>query len=161
MMQKQAHPLLIAAFVLLSFPLKAQHLEDVVVSGFDETSQPGAGRLAWTLGELMVEWYGQSATLDQGFLRGALMMISTKTEPSVRPVVVFPNPVESSLHIQAEEVADYRVEVLNGQGQIMAVHRFLDKSSDVDCSALPAAHYLLRIFSKEKLLQSVLVQKVR
>ena len=79
-------------------------------------------------------------------------LISSTTTIALNGPQVYPNPTTSELYIDLGAMTQAVVSVFNTQGQLIYETRELTQQiSSIDLSELPAAMYLIRVVSKDRL----------
>lgn len=134
-------------FILLPFVASAQDLGLQVIGAAGTHFETSAGRLTYTVGELMIQTAPGigSVMLPQGFHQHMVWKIVPVTEPDEASsnIRVFPNPMSTWLRIETDRPV---VAVLfDPLGKPVFSPLRMDGSGDFQMHDLPAGFYVLRL----------------
>lgn len=152
-------------FLLITVFSYAQSLEQTVIGAAGNFSaNSGGSTLSWTVGEpISTTENSSSAILTQGFQQPVTvnpLSISNKIEDEIA-VQVFPNPTTEQITIQTNSRTALKAELINVLGQVIHSYALNDASLTIDLTRLPAANYLLQVYSKKSSIQTFKIQKIQ
>ncbi len=150
-------------FLILSFHLPGQTLEDVVVSGAETMEDgPNGEKLIWTLGELMVEFYPNSQALDQGFLQIRFILTPVTEPDAIAPdwnLSAWPNPLGNG-QLQVSASTNVQLVLYDALGHELERAACPGSIIALEFSQHPAGHYWLRAADKNGLGRTIQIQKL-
>ena len=127
----------------------AQSLTPFVVGSSGSSFVSSNGSLSWTVGEVLTATYKTTSYLTQGFHQPASILVTGLQVGEDVPVVVYPNPVKTILHVQTSQSGLYHFELFNLQGQRLIDHQAhvsdITRPHQIDVLEVPVALYILRI----------------
>jgi hypothetical protein len=151
--------------LLLLFPLSilAQDVKPDVIASSGDTYETASNQMSWTLGEVVVETYSAGPSiLTQGFHQPEIKVESGYTDPVIQlQMSVFPVPATGYITVEFQDIAEnLSVELYNMQGSIVYTQPVNSQRLQIDLNALPAAEYILKIFSTDNtMIQSYTIVK--
>lgn len=149
--------------LITSLQLPAQTLEDVVTSGAESKAEgPNGGKIIWTLGELMVEYYPNGNAIDQGFLQLRFIISPVEEAPEHAPgwlLRAWPNPTGNGW-INVSGPAGLQFVLFNTLGQPLLHTTSGDEIIALDFTTQPAGQYWLRATDKQGNTRAVQIQKL-
>src|SRR5205085_7143331 len=108
------------------------------------------GSLEWTLGEIMTETYTKdNGFLTQGFRQPSLVVLTPVIAEEEKSIIIYPNPVRTVLNVRAPDINDWRVELINLQGQrlidVVDKAETTEEDLQLDVREIPVGVYLVRV----------------
>lgn len=100
-------------------------LDQQVIASSGDAASGGGVSLSWTIGEILTTTEtGGGLILHQGFQQGLddqsqFWPVSLDEAPLVTKLLIYPNPAETHLWIEAEEAAELDIRVYNSAGQLI------------------------------------------
>jgi len=75
-------------------------------------------------------------------------------------ITIYPNPVNSVLHITSENIQDYNLKVYNAIGELILQSDKLSSNSEVDLTQYPEGMYFLQVYSNNKIFnKKIIIEK--
>lgn len=130
---------------LLMLPLAAQHHE--VVSAAGDSFKQETGTVTFTIGEIAIETTTTHPQhLTQGFHQPVLLVHSTSDNRNTEiPLTVYPNPVNTRLHLRNDSHAEHlRYTLLDIRGIAVKEGPVTDLT-EISFEDMPSATYMLQI----------------
>lgn len=144
-------------------PLFGQQLEYVVVSATESQAQGSdGGRLVWTLGELMVEYYPNGIALDQGHLQSRFIITSAEEVQPESPdwrLSAWPNPLpDQALNVVSG--ASLQLFLFDASGRLLLRQAGADEIIQLDFSTYQPGSYRLLAIDEAGRGRALQIQKI-
>lgn len=150
----------LALGVMFTFTAVGQVLApQVVAAGGAEARDPGFGSLAWTVGEPVIETFGDTLVLTQGFHQVFEALVSVQPSPSAPFTVgVYPNPAGEFLFIRVIPMPEKAWVTLSDlTGRILLAADLRDSDQRLDVARLPAGTYIATVRTPGFIARSLLL----
>lgn len=145
-------------FIVTSFYLVAQRIDEQVISGGGNYGVNEAVNLSWTLGEVAINTQKQTeATLLQGFQQPIYMInVSVPDLEFLLEIDLYPNPTKGMISIELNSsMNELSAKVYDLFGRCLLYKTIEEQRSELDLSEFPPATYLLKILDQENERSSV------
>lgn len=130
--------------------LFGQQLQSELVGAAGDSFQGASAALTWTLGEPIVETFGNAPTIDQGFLQNLVSATPVYERKGIKfSLNIYPNPVSRYLTLQFDPPAPFQLDLYDLLGRHLLSAELNETIQQIDLTNLDAGIYLLRLSDGE------------
>jgi hypothetical protein len=147
-------------FLLLNaFTVQAQQ----IISTTGKCQENTSGSLSWTFGECLIDTYnGSNGVLTQGFQQSRIVITDMPELPgNTLEISAYPNPAQDmiTLKILAGQDQEYRCQLYNLNGKLLAEQKLVGNEIKISFMNLPSGTYLLKLFDEDQVLKILKINK--
>jgi hypothetical protein len=122
-----------------------------VISTQGDTYTTGSAIVDFTIGEVVINTVTDGTNdITQGFHQTTWNFASIEDHNTAYEVIVFPNPTEDILNIEAPIFKDVSYILYDAQGRVVLNNTLIDKQTALDVRAFAPGNYSLVLLSKEQ-----------
>lgn len=120
-----------------------------IISSSGDFHTSGSHSVSWTIGEPVIETYGQGGTvMTQGFQQPILFTVSVYEHPELNlDISAFPNPTSDILNIVLIN-SDYEklsLQLFDFTGKLLESRQIVSENTEIMFAKLPVAVYFVKI----------------
>jgi hypothetical protein len=134
---------------LICIAASGQSISRQVISAFGISTTTANHYAAATVGEPVSGTYTTGFSAKSGFIQPENWTFVAVNEYEMPELLLYPNPVQSILHVQTKDLADVSIALFDITGKlILELTTHAGTESTIDLSALSDGIYLVRVSSE-------------